>query len=52
MSDSETAPEAPSPGSSQLLQAQLGLVQLLTFGVMAGIIPPGKLVTIGNMVDN
>ena len=52
MSDSETVPEESPPASSQLLQAQLGLVQLPTFGVMAGIFPPGKLVTIGNMVDN
>ena len=52
MSDSETAPEAPSPGSSQQLQAQPGLVQHPPFGAMAGIMPPGKLVTTGNVADN
>ena len=52
MSDSEMVPEASPPGSSLLLKAQLGLLQHPTFGVMAGIMPPGKLVTIGNMVDN
>ena len=52
MSDSETAPEALSPGSSQPLQAQPGLVQHPPFGAMAGIMPPGKLVTTGNVADN
>jgi len=52
MSDTETATEAPPPGFSQQPQAQQGLVQHPSFGAMAGIMPPGKLVTTGNVADN
>ena len=54
MSATETVPEVPSPGTpaTQQPQAQLGLVQHPSFGAMAGIMPPGKLVTIGNVADN
>ncbi|XP_058967688.2 uncharacterized protein [Pocillopora verrucosa] len=52
MSDSETAPEAPPPGSSQQTVTQPGVMQHPPFGAMAGIMPPGKLVTTGNVADN
>ena len=57
MSATEKAPEVPSPGTTatpatQQPQAQLGLVQHPSFGAMAGIMPPGKLVTTGNVADN
>ena len=54
MSDSETAPETPPAGSvwQQPPQAQSGLVQHPPFGTMAGIMPPGKLDTSGNVADN
>ena len=53
MSDSETVPETPLAGSSQQPpQAQSGLVQHPPFGAMARIMPPGKLVTTGNVADN
>ena len=52
MSDSETAPEAPPPGSLQQPQAQPGLVKYPPFGAMAGIMPTGKLVTTGIAGDN
>ena len=54
MSATETAPEVPSPGTTatQQPQAQLGLVRHPSFGAMAGIMPPGKLVTTENVADN
>ena len=59
MSDSEAVPEVPptgsQTGSSQNIQAPPGLianVQQPSFGAMAGTMPPGKLVTTGNMADN
>ena len=52
MSDTETVPEAPPPGSSQQPQSQQELVQHPSFGAMAGIMPPGKLVTTGNVAEN
>ena len=54
MSATETAPEVLSPGTTatQQPQAQLGLVQHPSFVAMAGIMPPGKLVTTGNVADN
>ena len=52
MSDTETGPEAPPPGSSQQPQSQQELEQHPSFGAMAGIMPPGKLVRTGNVADN
>ena len=53
MSDSETVSETPPTGSSQQPpQPQSGFVQHPPFGAMAGIMPPGKLVTTGNVADN
>ena len=43
--------QEPPPGSLQEPQAQEGLVQHPSLGAMAGIMPPGKLVTTRNVAE-